>query len=544
MSKAVFKKLKIINYNPIEKTKIKCSMCDNIIVKNGDMFVEKCHGCGAVQNFFSPTPYQELIMNTNNRVLLVAGGFGSGKTTADAKRIQQHVLSKPNMVVGCFAQTENQLMKEFKVKVLEKFFLKEWFIKQNKDHWVLKNGSTIDFYASDDPQKLRSASFTLILMVEASKDALYGLYYQLKTRLRHPNAITYKQDADGNYVFEDYYNKKIGRSQKRKVVEKDISQMIIESNPTDLWPKTHLLHKSKEIVYTESVRGIPDVKNNVTVGEEDIVTLISATTDNPTLSPQFIESVMADKEQWQINRDIFGDFSDSNRLIFGDILKNEVEPFSIPANWPRIMGADPGIKDPFAMLWIAIDPITRDIYFFDEYYKTGQTMLDVTQAIREIEKSNNTHQGNLIKRLIDPGAGARQHDARKFTSIQSILDEYGFKFELAKKSHDKKAEIVGIQALAKQNKIKFFNTLTNFKSELVKYAWLMSKDDTGFEEKVPTKNDHTIDTARYILTDLPQDLSTLKLNGFEQSGYLTPQGHAIFGEVKFKKKNKNIITIH
>ncbi len=72
----------------------------------------------------------------------------------------------------------------------------------------------------------------------------------------------------------------------------------------------------------------------------------------------------------------------------------------------------------------------------------------------------------------------------------------------------------------------------------------MSKDDTGFEEKVPTKNDHTIDTARYILTDLPQDLSTLKLNGFEQSGYLTPQGHAIFGEVKFKKKNKNIITIH
>ncbi len=201
----------------------------------------------------------------------------------------------------------------------------------------------------------------------------------------------------------------------------DISQMIIETNPTDLWPKTEMLNKAKEIYFTESVKGIEGVKKNVVPGEEDIVALISASVDNPTLTPRYLNSIMANKEQWQINRDVFGDFSDSNRLIFGDILKWEIEPFPIPANWPRIMAADPGIKDPFCVLWAAIDPVKRDIYFFDEYYETSKTIIDVVQAIRQIETSNNTNDSNLMKRLIDPAAGARQHNAAEFTSVQALL---------------------------------------------------------------------------------------------------------------------------
>lgn len=522
---AKLKEIVIENFNPSSVSKKECDGCGTIVTRNEDKFVASCHICGGVTDFFTPTPFQEILIGLDNRIILAGGGFGSGKSVADAKKIQQHVLSIPNATVACFSQTEDQLHKNFKTKCLDSFFLDEWFVPKEKkfSSWKLKNGSMILFKVSNDAQKLRSASYTMSVIIEASKEQLYAVYNQLITRLRDPKAVVAKKDSDGNPIFEE---DKFG--QKRQVVEKEYSQLIIETNPTELWPKTEVLLKSKTIYHTSSVRGIPGVHQKTVHSDQDIVSVLSATPDNPMVTTEFINSLMADKPQWVINRDVYGDFSDRSRLIFGDLLSNIVEPFPIPANWPRIMSADPGIKDKFGILWGALDPVHRILYFFDEFYEDSVLLDEVSEAIRVQESKTGTSDYNTLIRLIDNKAGARQMGSSEFVTVKSLFEDYDLFFELAKKSGDKKADILASQTLFSTGAVKVFSSCTNFIRELSGYAWLISKDEMHFEEKVPVKDDHLIDPCRYIIMELGLNLRNVDLGEFNQKIYANAQMASTF----------------
>ncbi len=521
-----FKEIRINNFNPTNKNKIECRDCGTLLIKPQNKFLTKCSICGSVSEFFSPTPFQKVVIELENRIVLVAGGFGSGKTTADAKKIQKHALTIPYAKIACFAQTEKQLLDIFKDKILDAFFLDEWFVKgkKQKSKWVLINGSEIYFQASDNQQKVRSSSFTMAIIIEASKEKLYGVFEQLKARLRDPSAVVYKLDSNGNPIFEEDEE-----GNKRQVVDDEFSQLIIETNPTELWPKGKVLLKSKTIYHTSTVLGISDLQQKVRRGEEDVVSIISSTVDNPILTPAFIKSLKADKPEWKIRRDIYGDFSDKNRLIFGDLLNNIIEPFRIPLNWPRYVIADPGIKDKFALLWGAIDPVHRIVYFFDEFYEDEVLISDVVKSIKVQEEKTNTTSQNIFIRLIDPKAGTRSHSRNDYTTVQGIFEEYNLNFELAKKSGDKKADIIAAQSMIAKGNFRVFSSLVNFKWELAQYAWQISKDETQFEEKVPIKNDHLIDCFRYFIMELPQNLQDLDLRQFQQKIYANSRMASIFG---------------
>ncbi len=532
-----FKEIKINNFNPSNKEKVECQKCGSIIKKPRSKFVQKCNVCNAVTEFFAPTPFQQVIMSLKNRILLVAGGFGSGKTTADAKKIQEHVLTTPYAQVACFAQTKEQLFNNFKDKALNQFFLDEWFVKgkKNMTKWKLRNGSEILFVMSNDQQKIRSASYTMAIMVEASKAQLYEVYQQLKTRLRDAAAVKYKLDDNGNPIFEEDEE-----GNKRQVVLEDTSQLIIETNPTELWPKTQVLLKTQQIYHTSTVYGIPDLMQRVIPGKEDVASIISATVDNPILTKEFIESIKGDNPEWKIRRDVYGDFSDKNRLIFGDLLNNIVEPFPIPHNWPRYLAVDPGIQDKFAGLWAAIDPVHRIVYFYEEFYEDNVLINEVVDIIRQKESQTGTTNRNMMIRLIDPKAKARQFSKEEYTTVQSLLEEYGIDFELARKSGDKKADILAAQTMVAKGDIKVFSSLVNFRWELAQYAWGISKDESSFEEKVPTKFDHLIDCLRYLIMEWPQLLSQLDLGEFNQKIYSSSQRNKVFGPmIGFNNSNRH-----
>ncbi len=534
--KSELKEIVIENFNPASLIKKECQGCGTIVKKPENKFVASCHVCDAVTEFFAPTPFQEVLIGLENRIILAGGGFGSGKSVADGKKIQQHVLSIPNATVACLSQTEEQLHKNFKAKCLEPFFLDDWFIPGEKkvNSWKLKNGSTIEFKVSNDAQKLRSASYTMSVIIEASKEQLFAVYNQLLTRLRDPNAVIAKTDANGNPIFEEDEE-----GNKRQVVEKEFSQLIIETNPTELWPKTEVLLKSKTIYHTSNVRGIPGVYQKSEPSGQDIVSVISATPDNPMVTKQYINSLKIGKPQWVINRDVYGDFSDKSRLIFGDLLNNIVEPFPIPHNWPRLMSSDPGIKDKFGVLWGAIDPVHRVLYLFDEFYEDSVLLNEVSNAIRVQEGKTGTSDGNMLVRLIDNKAGARQMGSAEFVTVQSLFEEFGLFFDLAKKSGDKKADILAAQTLFATGAVKVFSSCVNLIKEISSYAWLISKDETQFEEKVPTKLDHLIDCLRYLILFLGLNLRAVDLGEFQQKIYANSQMASVYGPMKNDPNNSN-----
>ncbi len=539
-----FKKIKVINWKPDFKTRKICPKCKNIIKRDEFKFVSKCSNCGAVYDFFNPTPFQAIVLREKARFVLVAGGYGSGKTTVDAKKIQQHVLSIPGAHVACFSQMKDQLIEAFKNETLSKFFLDEWILIQNQYFWQLKNGSKISFFASDDEGKIRSYNFSMALIMEASKPGLKPIYEQLKARLRHPKAVIYKTDEDGNIMTT------IGEwGEIEPIIEKDFSQVLVETNPTDAWPKSDMLFKSSVVYYTENIRGVQSYKEvcrpHEGIGANALVSIMSATIDNPSLTRAYKEGLISGKQQWQIDSIMYGDFSDKNRLIFGELIKHKVEPFAIPYHWPRYVMADPGIKDKFAILWVAIDPKNKIAYIYDEFYKSNQVLRQVVEAINTQEARTNTIPSNVEVRLIDNKSGSRQHALNEFSTVRGLFEEFGLEFDLAKKSSDKKADIIALQSLIDTGQIKYFSSCTNLDWELNRYTWQMSKDGTEFEEKPPTKDDHLIDCLRYFGMEVPLNFNDIR---FTTSDYLYANSNnnthinSIFNvKNKNKKQNKAII---
>ncbi len=496
--------------------------------------------------FFSSYPFSRNGFKRACKVCLVAGGFGSGKTTVDAKKIQQHVLSIPGAHVACFAQTVDQLLVAFKEDTLSKFFLDEWFVDKLKHSWVFTNGSKITFFPSHNEEVIRSHSYTMALIMEASAPHLQPVYEQIKKRLRHPKAVIYKRDKRGDIMTG------IGKwGEIEPIIEKDFSQILVETNPTSNWPKTVMLEKSSTVYYTEQVKGITNYKEICEPYEgssgHHLTSILSATIDNPSATSDYKETIIAGKEQWEIDMILYGDFSDANRLIFGELVKHKVEPFVIPHHWPRYVMADPGIKDKFAILWVAIDPKNKIAYVYDEFYKDNQVLRQVVEAINRKEYNTNTTADNIEKRLIDNKAGARQHSVEEFSTVQGLFEEFGLDFDLAKKSGNKKADIIALQSLIDTGQLKYFSSCVNFNWELSKYVWQVSKIDNKFEEKVPTTNDHLIDCLRYFAMEVPQDFNEIRFTTadfFNVNDYKPQHINSIFDlKNTNKKRNKPIIFI-
>ncbi len=503
-----FCKLDINNFYPQVREKALCPKCNNIIKKRDDKFVSRCTYCGLVYCFFSPTPIQNLILNDNSRFLVLVGGFGSGKSVIDALKIQKHMLVDcPGASVAVSAQVKTQLHENFKSSILEKFFLDEWFVIKNNEVWKLTNGSKIIFLASDDQQKLRSAEYTKVVLIEASVPKFKPIADQLATRLRHPKVITYAKDSFGNTLFK---KDKFGSA--RAVIEKDDSQLILESNPVRGFLRDDYILKSHRIVYTTHTKGVSELKELSIPGKRSISTYIYATIDNPMITEDYIKETFANKPQHYIDRNMYADFSDSNSLILGDILKHKIEPFSIPPFWPRFCFMDPGIADPFAISWIAMDPKTRILYLYDTYYKINKTPIEVINDIAKIEKRNGTNRHNLIDRTVDPAARKRAASLReKNISLIDIFKQLGMDLIPGVKSGNKMDDVLLLRGMIKIGWLKWFSNLTDAQKEFSGYTWPTGKDETELEQKLPTRGDHIIDTIRQCALKFGQDPRTFPL---------------------------------
>lgn len=156
-----------------------------------------------------------------------------------------------------------------------------------------------------------------------------------------------------------------------------------------------------------------------------------------------------------------------------------VDPFAIPAYWPRAYGLDVG-WDRTAACWAAIDRNTDCVYVYAEHYR-GQAEPSIhAEAIKV--------RGAWIPGVIDPASrGRAQKDGEQLLELYRQL---GLNLDIADNSVE--AGLYDVWQRLSTGRLKVFRTCGNMLAEYRIYR----RDERG---RVVKKFDHLMDALRYLV---------------------------------------------
>lgn len=148
--------------------------------------------------------------------------------------------------------------------------------------------------------------------------------------------------------------------------------------------------------------------------------------------------------------------------------------------------ADPGTTTCFAVLFMAVNPFKKEVYFLDEIYETSQKNTSVNEiGPRILQIEDELWEKDQFRHVYDEAASWFANEA---------LDRFGVFWEPTKKATNNKEHGLSlIKDALLQGRAYFSTNCQKLWWEMQNYA----KDSSG---KVPKKNDHLIDCARYGLT--------------------------------------------
>jgi len=188
---------------------------------------------------------------------------------------------------------------------------------------------------------------------------------------------------------------------------------------------------------------------------------------------------------------------------------HNVEPFAIDSDWARYMVVDPG-RQVCAILFAAIPPpheeeMAHNIFLYDELYLRncdeeifGTRVREKTQG-QAFQSFIIDYRGSRV-RLLDSGVTVEQRyaEALKKYGVSSIATGHGFTWA----SDDVQSGIMAARALLLPTKDKpprlkvFDGRLPNFEYEIQRYRY--KRDRLGLTEDVVKRNNHLMDTLRYL----------------------------------------------
>ena len=94
-----------------------------------------------------------------------------------------------------------------------------------------------------------------------------------------------------------------------------------------------------------------------------------------------------------------------------------VEPFEIPADWPRWVAVDYGFAVPFCALWLTRNPQTRVVYVYREVYGTGQRDEQQADLIKQ-----RTAEEHLLQIVVDPSMFNSRTEQKRPSIAQVYAD--------------------------------------------------------------------------------------------------------------------------
>lgn len=303
----------------------------------------------------------------------------------------------------------------------------------------------------------------------------------------------------------DFLSAEGGESARKRVQSASLHRLYIDEEVDDaIWQELQMRlieHGGSVMVSATLVMSedwLVDLEKRALSGDRQVHLSRLNTEKNPWLDATTLAIVTSDMSEEEKNVRILGRSRRTSGLIypsFGD--SHLVDPFSIPADWPRFVAYDSGFRV-FAVLWLAVDPTGRR-YLYRELYAREAQLADVVAQIRAAEAGESAPE----VRLIDPAAFAHNQDGTMGIGPR-LSSEYDMPCTPAINSvYD------GIEAVRRwllpgvdgRTGLAVFKNLVEFRREAGRYrirAQTAERDAPGRPDEPLKKDDHLMDGLRYL----------------------------------------------
>lgn len=407
----------------------------------------------------------ELLQDPTKTYILFTGGARSGKTFLITEFLVQRAFQFPGsrqlIVRKTRLSAKESIWDDSLTKYLSLFIPPEMY-EMLKSELIVKfsNGSTIMIAGLDDEergQKILGTEYITIFCNEATQ-LEYEMIGMLRTRLAQK-----VYDVTGAFPA--------------------VNKMVLDCNPRQ--PTHWLYHWGVQFRDPQS----KPMKTLIDADKHAYLHWIPQ--DNiKNLPPRFIEEHLDTLPEIARRRMLLGEWCGSEGAIYKefDAAIHVIEPFKIPAYWPRHRAIDFGFNHPMAVLDAAYDYITDTFYFYREFKKSGITIENVADYLNTLQAKTGEY--------FEPTWSDHAKSDRAFLAQHGIITRAAKKSVIDGISSVQKRLMV--DPLTKRPKFLIFNTLQGLIDEMYAYTWYDSKSEVTDKDAPIKIDDDLVDCARYI----------------------------------------------
>ena len=222
--------------------------------------------------------------------------------------------------------------------------------------------------------------------------------------------------------------------------------------------------------------------------------------DNPHLDAGEIDALSAALPEDVLESRRYGRFIKRSGLVYPEFDENVhvIDPFPVPPDWQDIMSIDPGLHNPLACHWYAVDG-DGCVFVVAEHFAAGKDVDWHAERMREKCASLgwrcDSH--GRYRALIDPAANQRTLSGTR--SVSALFADRGILVS-TDVNKDVYSGINTVKSYLKGDgkpRLYIFRSCVNLIRELKTYAW-------GDDDAPVKKNDHCVDELRYYLMTAPR----------------------------------------
>lgn len=459
--------------------------------------------CNTFVDMYHPMEHQRSVHEDSHRIIGNFGSYGTGKTKTSEKEMEKHIFLTPNanILLGAniTSQYEQTLLRDFE-KSFPAAFLKGRSVQKGYLDFI--NDARLMLRPFDDPDKLRSNNYSLVIMLEAS-EINADAFHQLKTRLRN-NAATHYDPQTGTMY--------------------DWRKLICESNPDSGWIRTDVLLVSSQI--TQHGKYAQDSYENALDPmsiDQSISSHVASTDVNHYLPADYIQVNSKNKPIWWIKRFLHGSFAFAEGLVYPNavncIVKTPRDPDGNPLtpkhfpDWKILIAHDYGLMDEATFVYAAVDKKRNKLIVYRVDHTNNAPLKDLVALFQKGAKDINFGQLYTTP-IIDPKNNKRDYNKK---DLISHYQDYGITFKPGHVNVD--ARIVRLNDYIEAGCLEIWDCCDFLITELKDYKFKPKTLDDKDAKNVPIDaRNHAINALEWIGMELPANPNKLSLTGYDEYG--------------------------
>lgn len=219
--------------------------------------------------------------------------------------------------------------------------------------------------------------------------------------------------------------------------------------------------------------------------------------DNPFLDSKEVAAMTTSLSDESLSSRRFGKFSEAEGIVYKefDPQTHIVKPFDIPREWQDNISIDPGLNNPTACLFFAVD-FDGNVLVVGEHYEAGKDIDYHAEKIFELASKLDWHRDSKGRLCAIIDSASTQHTLASSKSVAELLYEKNI---LVNTNVNKQlfGGIARVKDYFASGKIRIFDCCVNLIRELKTYWW--GKGDNPIK-----KDDHALDALRYYIMTKPR----------------------------------------